>query len=435
MTAETAEFSADTVHGLAPHELVREDRVAGRMYTDPEIFERELTAVFERTWVWVAHESELPRAGSFKSTYVGRQPVIVTKDRKGNINTLLNRCRHRGASLCEKPSGQANGFTCPYHAWSYGLDGTLRGIPYPDGYEGVVEKGELSLRRLRTESYGGMVFATFAEDIEPLEEFLGDVRLWIDRFMKQGGGYPVKVLGTHRFRFRGNWKIQLENTTDGYHFPIVHRSWMASVDSETADMMSFMTDPAAVTHDLGNGHSVMQMVPEHADLDADDGSEPLQPRFDGLVAELRAQGLDDAAVRKLVRAMHGTGFNLNLFPNVSLSNSFLRVLRPVSVDETVIEHIALGPDGPPEIVDPVNRERLRIHEHFQGPFGFGTPDDAEGWDRVQRGAQAAPEMPVLVNRGLSRETTTPEGWTTSHVTDETGMRAAYGRWKQMMADD
>ncbi|MER6991849.1 aromatic ring-hydroxylating dioxygenase subunit alpha [Saccharopolyspora hirsuta] len=414
-------------------ELAAGDRVAGRLYTDPDIFDQELTRIFERTWVWVAHDSELPGPGTFKSTHVGKQPVIVTRDRKGELRTLLNRCRHRGASICEKPSGKANGFTCPYHAWSYGLNGQLRGIPYPDGYEGVIDKSQLSLKKLRTESYGGLVFATFNEDAEPLEEFLGDAKLWIDRFMKQGGGYPIKVLGKHQFKFRGNWKIQLENTTDGYHFPIVHRSWMASVDAETADMMSFMTDPAAITHDLGNGHSVMQMVPEHFDLDADDGTEPLQGRFDDLVAEL-SKTLDDAQVRKLVRAMHGTGFNLNLFPNVSMSSAFFRVLRPVAVDETWIEHVAIGPDGPPE-VDAVNRERLRIHEHFQGPFGFGTPDDAEGWDRVQRGAQGAPEMPILVNRGIGRETTSPEGWPTAHVTDETGMRAAYRKWKEMMGDD
>ncbi|GAA2898477.1 aromatic ring-hydroxylating dioxygenase subunit alpha [Pseudonocardia halophobica] len=423
----------ENVLGTAPADLVREDRVAGRLYTDPELFELEMSRIFERSWIWVAHSSELPRAGSFKSTFVGRQPVIVTKDRKGVVRTLLNRCRHRGASLCEKPSGQVNGFTCPYHAWSYGLDGSLRGIPYPDGYEGVMEKRDLSLARLRTESYGGMIFATLDEDAEPLEDFLGDARLWIDRFMKQGGGYPIKVLGRHRFSFRGNWKIQLENTTDGYHFPIVHRSWMASVDAETADMMSFMTDPTCTTHDLGHGHSVMQMVPEHSDLDADDGSEPLQGRFDDLVAEL-SKTLDQAQVRKVVRAMHGTGFNLNLFPNVSMSAAFFRVLRPISVNETRIEHVAIGPDGPPEL-DAVNRERLRIHEHFQGPFGFGTPDDAEGWDRVQRGAAAAPAMPILVNRGLAREKPGPEGWPTSHVTDETGMRAAYAQWKAMMSDD
>lgn len=423
----------ENIFADAPAELVRGDKVAGRLYTDPDIFEQEMTRIFERSWVWVAHDSEIADPGSFKSTYVGRQPVVVTRDRKRNVHVLLNRCRHRGASVCEKPQGKANGFTCPYHAWSYGLDGTLRGIPYPDGYEGVLDKRDLSLRKLRAESYGGMIFATLNADAEPLEDFLGDARLWIDRFMKQGGGYPIKVLGKHRFKFRGNWKIQLENTTDGYHFPIVHRSWMASVDAETADMMSFMTDPAAITHALGNGHSVMQMVPEHSDLDADDGSEPLQERFDHVIAEL-SETLDDAQVRKLVRAMHGTGFNLNLFPNVAMSSAFFRVLRPISVNETEIEHIAIGPDGPPEI-DVLNRERLRVHEHFQGPFGFGSPDDAEGWDRVQRGAQGAPEMPILVNRGIAREEAGAESWPTSHVTDETGMRAAYAKWKQMMSDD
>ncbi|MET0821060.1 MAG: aromatic ring-hydroxylating dioxygenase subunit alpha [Aeromicrobium sp.] len=428
-------MTLDDIASEAPADLVRANRVAGRMYTDPDIFDLEISKIFESTWVWVAHESEIPKPGSFKSTHVGRQPVIVTRDRKGGINTLLNRCRHRGASVCEVKSGVANGFTCPYHAWSYSLDGQLRGIPYPDGYEGVLEKGDISLRRLRTESYGGMVFATFKDDIESLEDFLGDAKSWIDLFMKQGGGYPLKVLGTHQFTFKGNWKIQLENTTDGYHFPIVHRSWMASVDAETADMMSFMTDPEAVTHDLGHGHSVAQMVPEHTDLGLDDGTEPLQRRFDGVVERLRAQGVDEAEIRRLVRSIHGTGFNLNLFPNVSMSIAFFRTLRPVSVDETVVEHIAIGPDGPPEVVGPVNQERLRAHEHFQGPFGFGTPDDAEGWDRVQRGAQAAPSMPILVNRGLGREKSGPQGWATSHITDETGMRAAYQAWKEMMSDD
>src|SRR5688572_16758862 len=92
-------FDAATVNALDPADLVLEDRVAGRMYTDPTIFELEMTKIFERTWVWVAHESELPKAGSFKTTTVGRQPVIVARDRKGNINTMLNRCRHRGASV------------------------------------------------------------------------------------------------------------------------------------------------------------------------------------------------------------------------------------------------------------------------------------------------------------------------------------------------
>lgn len=411
-------------------ELARDDRVSAALYTDPSVFEAEMDRIFHRTWVWVAHESEIRKAGDFRTAYVGRQPVIVSRDRRGGINVLVNRCRHRGASLCETPRGNGNGFTCPYHAWSYALDGKLRGIPYPDGYEDVLEKKDFGLQRLKVGVYAGMIFANFNEDIEPLEDFLGGARLWIDRFMKQGAGYPVKVQGEHKFRFKGNWKIQLENTTDGYHFPIVHRSFMSSVDAETASMLSFMTDEKAVTHSLGNGHSVMVMVPEHVDLDEDDGTEQLQERFGHVVEELSREH-DPATVRRLVRSMHGAGFNLNLFPNVAMSMSFFRVLRPLSVAETEIRHLALGLDGGPEIV---NRERLRIHEHFQGPFGFGSPDDSEAWDRVQRGAAGGPDIPILVNRGLERERKAAGGDRVSHATDETGMREAYAMWKRMMTD-
>ncbi|MFD4599818.1 Rieske 2Fe-2S domain-containing protein [Streptomyces sp. NPDC058464] len=410
--------------------LVESDRVAGSLYTDPALFEREMDRIFHRTWVWVAHESEIAKAGDFKMAWVGRRPVIVTRDRRGGINVLLNRCRHRGASVCETPKGNGNGFTCPYHAWSYSLDGSLRGIPYPEGYEDVVEKKDLPLQRLKVGSYAGMVFASFSEDIEPLEDFLGGARLWIDRFMKQGAGYPIKVQGEHRFRFNGNWKIQLENTTDWYHFPIVHRSWMASVDAETASMLSIMTDETAVTHALGNGHSVSVSVAEHADLDVDDGTEKLQDRFSHIIEEL-SEDMPPEKVRRIVRSLHGAGFNLNLFPNVAMSMSFFRVLRPISVAETEIRHVALGLDGGPEIV---NRERLRIHEHFQGPFGFGSPDDAEAWNRVQRGVAGGVDMPILVNRGLGREKPDDLGQPTSHATDETGMREAYDMWKRMMTD-
>ncbi|MEU0810908.1 aromatic ring-hydroxylating dioxygenase subunit alpha [Streptomyces sp. NPDC005970] len=410
--------------------LVDSDRVAGTLYTDPALFEREMDRIFHRTWVWVAHESEIAKAGDFKTAWVGRRPVIVTRDRRGGINVLLNRCRHRGASVCETPKGNGNGFTCPYHAWSYALDGTLRGIPYPEGYEDVIEKKDLPLQRLEVGTYAGMVFASFDHDIEPLEDFLGGARLWIDRFMKQGAGYPIKVQGEHRFRFQGNWKIQLENTTDWYHFPIVHRSWMSSVDAETASMLSIMTDETAVTHALGNGHSVSVSVAGHVDLDIDDGTEKLQDRFAHIVEEL-SKDLPPERVRRIVRSLHGAGFNLNLFPNVAMSMSFFRVLRPISVAETEIRHVALGLDGGPEIV---NRERLRIHEHFQGPFGFGSPDDAEAWNRVQRGVAGGADMPILVNRGLGREKPNDLGQPTSHATDETGMREAYAMWKAMMTD-
>jgi hypothetical protein len=114
-----------------------------------------------------------------------------------------------------------------------------------------------------------------------------------------------------------------------------------------------------------------------------------------------------------------------------MSMSFFRVLPPVSVDETEIRHVAFGLDGGPAIV---NRERLRIHEHFQGPFGFGSPDDAEAWNRVPRGVTGEAGMPILVNRGLSHEKPDDLGRLTSHATDETGMREAYMMGRSLVTD-
>lgn len=197
--------------------LATDDRVDGSLYTDPDMFEAELERIFYRTWVWVAHESEIPEAGSYKMATIGRQPVIVNRDRKGNFNVLLNRCRHRGASVCEVPKGKANGFTCPYHSWSYALDGRLRGIPYPDGYDEDLDKKDLPLQSLRVESYAGMIFASFNPDVEPLDDFLGDAKVWMDLFMKQAPDSPSRrranIASASAETGRSSWRTPPTDTT------------------------------------------------------------------------------------------------------------------------------------------------------------------------------------------------------------------------------
>ncbi len=406
-------------------DLFRDDRAHTSLYTDPEIFESEMERIFYRTWVWVAHESEIPNPGDYLTTHVGLQPVIVSRDRSGELHVLVNRCRHRSAALCEARLGSAKNFPCPYHGWVYSLDGALRGVPYPESYGPDFKKEDYPLLSLRVETYAGLIFATFTHDGESLRDFLGDAAGWLDLFMKQGAGFPIKVAGEHRFRFPGNWKIQLENTTDAYHFPVVHRSFLDSLDEQTEDLFSFLRGDGYV-RSLGNGHSVMVMIPELVDLEANLDA-PIPDRFDSLANALRREhGEDD--VRRIVRAVGGTGFNLNLFPNLACSLSFFRVLRPISVCETEIRHVALGMDGGPEAA---NQTRLRLHEHFQGPMGFGTTDDAEVWDRVQRGAQGGPDLWILLNRGRDVAEAGRRG-AQGDVSAETGMRAAYRMWQRMM---
>lgn len=409
-------------------DLVLEDRVHKDLYSDPEIFEEELDKVFNNTWVWIAHESEVSGKNNYKTAKIGRQPVIVVRERKGGINVLLNRCRHRGATVCEGNSGKTKAFTCPYHGWGYGLDGSLRALPKPEEYENILDKSEFSLVKLRHESYQGMIFATLNDDIEPLADFLAGTKKWIDLFMKQGAGYPLKTLGDQRFRFPGNWKIQLENTTDAYHFPIVHKSFLSSMDDQSAEIFDFL-DGDGFVEDLGNGHSVMVMIPELVDLD-ENLDDPIPERFADLAKELADEGNSDEQVRRMVRAVGGSGFNLNLFPNISFSMAFFRNLVPISANETEIHHIAIGGDGAP---DAYNQKRMRLHEHFQGPMGFGTPDDGEAWERVQRGSMAGEDGWIMVNRGMSRMKTSADGNPQGAVCSETGMRAAYQQYKKQMS--
>ncbi|WP_010627611.1 Rieske 2Fe-2S domain-containing protein [Halomonas sp. KM-1] len=412
---------------ITPHELVFKDHIRTPMYEDPRLFEEEMQKIFKKTWVWVAHESEFPDKGSFRLSQVGLEPVIVVRDRKGAIHVMVNRCRHRAATVCEVKKGKTSSFQCPYHGWGYGLDGSLRALPYPEQYGDDFDKAQHGLLKLRTESYAGMVFATFNEEAEPLVDFLGPVTKWIDLFMKQGAGYPVKVLGEHQFSVPMNWKVQLENTTDAYHFPVVHKSFLQSLDDETEEVFSFLDQGKGYVEDLGNGHSVMVMIPELVDLD-ENLEAPIPERFTELAQELRDEGYPDEQVRRIVRAVGGAGFNLNLFPNVSFSLAFFRVLTPVNVERTDIRHIAIGMDGGPEAA---NQVRLRLHEHFQGPMGFGSPDDAEVWERVQRGTKGGAELPILLNRGLVDEQPGEVG-PRGHISAETGMRAAYDMWKRMM---
>src|SRR5690606_36687262 len=162
---------------------------------------------------------------------------------------------------------------------------------------------------------------------------------------------------------------------------------LSSVDEETLKLFDFVEGPGYV-EDLGNGHSVMVMIPDLVDLEAD-LDKPIPERFEGLVAELRDEGIEEQQVRQIVRAVGGSGFNLNLFPNVACSMAFFRVLQPISVSETEIHHSVITMDCGPAVS---NRSCLRLHEHFQCSLGFGSPDDSEVCERVQKFSKAGEDL-------------------------------------------
>ena len=112
-----------------PAELVREGQVHRRIYTDPAVFELEMDRLFGRAWLYLAHESQVAETGDFVTAYIGNRPVIVSRHSDGEIYAFANRCTHRGMKVCRYDQGNTRVFTCPYHAWSFALDGSLQGVP------------------------------------------------------------------------------------------------------------------------------------------------------------------------------------------------------------------------------------------------------------------------------------------------------------------
>jgi len=197
------------------------------VYTSDEIFARERERIFlGPTWNFVALAAEIREAGSFKRSYVGDVPVIVTRDQNGEIHAFENRCAHRGVEFCRALRGKAENFTCPYHQWMYDLTGKLIAVPFRRGDRGkggMPEDFKLedhNPKKLTIAIRHGVVFATFADDIESLEDYLGPENL--AQFDVVFAGRTLRILGFYRNRLNGNWKLYHENLKDPYHATLLH---------------------------------------------------------------------------------------------------------------------------------------------------------------------------------------------------------------------
>jgi nitrite reductase/ring-hydroxylating ferredoxin subunit len=375
-------------------ELVKDGELLGRTYTDPEVFELEMEKIFYRTWIFVAHESEVSEPGDYKTTYIGRQPVIVSRAADdGKVRVLLNRCRHRGATVCQQEYGNSNYFRCPYHGWTYSNTGRLNGVPFPDGYEKGFDKSELGLvSPPRVGEYRGFIFASLSEDVPDLEEHLGLAREQLDYVADQ----DIKLsAGVQKYAYRANWKFQVENTIDPYHLGFVHQSFFEIVEQRTGKKTSFSKiHKKEKVSDLGRGHCVYE-------LEGDLGIGALP-------------------------------FNLIVFPTLSFVGSHLRLVRPVAVDytEVFLYPLMLGKVSPEE-----NARWLRVHEGFYGPASFGTPDDmAIAFERVRKGLEADRlNDSLIVRRGKNREVVDDRGVPSSTGSDEVSIRALYKEWKRLMS--
>lgn len=384
--------------------LITDDwRIHGSIYRAPHIFSLEVDGIFRSCWLYLAHESELGGPGDFKTTYAGTQPVIVTRDAgDGTIHAFLNRCRHRGSIVCREEQGTARSFRCPYHGWTYSNSGDLQGISYQAGYQGL-DRDELGLVKLpRVEQFAGFIFGTLSPDGPSLEAYLGNARPYLEIVSEQGKAGIELSAGAHRSVYEANWKLQVENTIDNYHFAFVHRSFLETLADRLGEPppieRNIVGNPDWRTKDLGGGHSVHEFG---------------DPRTGGNQGQLG-----------------DLPFNLIVFPNLCFVGAQLRLILPKRVDRTEVVVYPMLHAGESAAS---NAAILRAHEGFYGPAGFGAPDDIDvAFDRVQQGLEAIENDWLVMSRGAHREAPEGHGVLVGHAADELPQRAFYRQWLRQL---
>lgn len=397
-------------------------RIPFAVYTDEELHRKELERFFYRGhWCYVGLEAEIPEPGDFKRTVVGERSVILVRGADGAIHVVENVCAHRGMQFCRERHGKKKEFVCPYHQWSYALDGQLQGVPFRRGVrqDGKVNGGmpadfdpkDHGLRQLKVACRGGVVFASFDPAVESLEDYMGPTILrYFDRLFS---GRKLTILGYNRQRIPGNWKLMQENIKDPYHPGLLH-TWFVTfglwrADNKAELRMDAHHRHAAMISTRGNAmkaNEVAQVSSFKQSMELND------KRFLDIVPEPWWGG--------------PTAVMMTLFPSVIFQQQVNSVsTRHIQPDghgafDFVWTHFGFEDDTPE-----MTQRRLRQANLF-GPAGFVSADDGEVIEFSQQGFESKPQHRALAELG-GRDV-----GETEHMVTETLIRGMYEYWRKVM---
>lgn len=418
--------------------LVEPGRVHRRVYTDPDVFELEMERIFGRAWLYVGHESQVPNAGDYVTTDLARQPVVMVRHRDGSIRVLFNRCSHRGAKLVNERSGNAQRLSCLYHGWSYDTDGTLTAVPVPEGCAAGFDKKDFGLASVpRLGRYRGFVFASLASSGPSFEEHIGPMKASIDDLVDRApDGTLALDVGMHRYVYRGNWKLQLENVLDSYHVPFSHVSTVnkqgVQFSRREGDEQGAKVVEKSRTADswkgrrsyiIGNGHGWT------TNTALDDGKRS-SPAFDEYKRVLAEKVGAERAAEILTPRLH----NSLIYPNMSIMglNIHVRVIKPLAVDRTEVNIYPIRLVGAP---DTMNFGNIRLLNVTHSAASFVQTDDLEAFVRSQEGLRSRMTDWVDISRGLGEEEPDRElNATRQSAMHEMVVRSQYRAWLGYMCE-
>ncbi|MBR0751109.1 Rieske 2Fe-2S domain-containing protein [Bradyrhizobium jicamae] len=366
-------------------------RAPYRLFTDPEIYKLEQERIFRgKTWNFLCLDIEIQNAGDYRTTTVGETPVVVTRDRDGKIHAMVNRCAHKGALVCLKKKDNVASLSCVYHAWNYELDGKLKGVAFRNGVRGQggmpedFDPAQHRLRPLRVESFCGMVFGTFADEIEDVETYLGPE---MASFIKRNLGRPLRILGTHSQMIHNNWKLYAENLRDSYHATLLH-TFYTTFKVNRLDMDGGITLSERKWHHLSFARRAkMQEAVEY--VEAKVHSANYESALDGPGLLEAWEEFDDGITHSIQ----------TVFPNMciqfTLNSLAIRFFAPRGVDQTELFWIYLGYER-----DTEEQSSMRVMQsNLTGAAGLVSLEDGCINEFVQRGTRADPDQSSFIEMG------------------------------------
>jgi hypothetical protein len=419
--------------------LVRDNEVHRDVYTSAEIFDLEMERLFARTWSYVGHDSQVPKAGDYYGTTIGSQPLVMVRHDDGAVHVLFNRCPHKGTRITTDTCGNTGKFfRCPYHAWSFRTDGSPVAVPLPAEYDGTgfsasrAARGMTSVGAVRT--YRGFVFARLAPDGIGFEDYFGESLSSIDNMVDRSPAGRLEVAGgVLKYMHNCNWKMLMENQTDSCHPMVVHMSsagtavdlWKRQGGVEPKPMAvqiyapfigpyDFFVKMGIRTWDNGHGHSgVSHSI--HSDYSAIPGY------FEQMTAAYGAP----RAKAILDENRHNTVY----FPNTMMKGpiQLLRLFKPLAADRTLVESWAFRLVDAPDML----LERTLVYNRLiNAPTSVVGHDDVEMYERAQEGLLADGNPWVSLHRTWSPGEAVHA---TDSGTSERQMRNQFRAWARFMA--
>ena len=378
---------------------IRIDEAKGRFsvsratYTDPALHAAEMEEIFAKCWLFVGHDSELPKANDFLTRTIAGRPVVFLRDKAGTVRCLLNICPHRGAQVTRQKKGSAKLFSCIYHGWAFENSGKAISIAqaetYPPDFNADGANDMVPVPRF--ESYRGLWFLNFDANAVSLHDYLGNAREYIDIVMDQAVERMQVVGEIQEYSARANWKMLAENSTDILHVETLHPTYLDLIrtNSEGTIVRGRVQGKSI---DLGNGHAVVERVASYGRPIArwiPMWGEEAKVEIDAIYARLVKQYGEERAKRMAYSAR-----NLLIFPNLVINDIMsvtLRTFQPSAPDYMEISVWAIAPAE--EAGKPAMARRLTNFLEFLGPGGFATPDDIEALESCQRAFAASREAP------------------------------------------